>query len=778
MPGFGMHQGMRMYQRQELRLEQILILSQLQELDTKGGVDAEEQYQRLKKISNDLDKGIYTDTPNFYERVMKRIKKEERTQDIKEIVGVLRSVIDESKPSLEQVKQIVKLGITAYEKSSTPPSVELGQACDIMRKSPFQDNEKFRVIDLGLKNYQQTKTENNLYSLLDELSKDSRTKDRDIFIQAFDRIERIVHEENDSVKYLSDVLFESLPNKIDFEVFNLGLEGLIQHNQMNGNITDVNPSKVFRNLLARNNLKEILSNYSIPLPLLAFIQSNIDDNGVLEKIANFCNDKHFQRSKDIKRTLQRGFSTLDSAKDGPEFLKHLASILENSSQLAKVFSYINLLSYTGDFSYDFTAKNFEELETRLKNNSSQRAFSLLGLSTEYKSKLLEKAQDIRPELFKIISTLSGIYSAYYSEEIPVLRSITEAIIDGRFNEWKYTNPIAAEQLALLNNQINSWKENKIDIRILGDTSGLEPRVNAVKILGAEAKQLYEQFYGKKVDKKSVEELEAIILEKEKRLREPSTLDIEKKSLGIEASELRKQYSILRSLELFVDTKLTNLESNKKLFEERSRDVKSEELRNIYTQAVSILSSKELTRLNKVTVCETDNNVDLFEVGRIPILSCQRWTEKTGHNNCLLAYVGDANKKLIQVKDSNYNIVGRSILRLTPLDEETPMLFLERPYANAWSEDYSKAVLISVLEKAALMSKEINHEVAVGTVDERYVNALKSLVKDEVKVLSYKKNITFPNSINPVEYHDSFGGNLKSGSTVKGNSVRYVLVGAD
>jgi len=72
--------AMRMEPRIETRLEQRISMQMLaQALRLDGEDDVEEQRIILEKIKKDLEAGVYGDVANFYDRVMKRIKKEKRT---------------------------------------------------------------------------------------------------------------------------------------------------------------------------------------------------------------------------------------------------------------------------------------------------------------------------------------------------------------------------------------------------------------------------------------------------------------------------------------------------------------------------------------------------------------------------------------------------------------------------------------------------------------------------------------------------------------------------
>ena len=100
--GMGMYQGHFQVQRQvqkqtleqKLTLKQvltqkeilILTLDQVPTFKTKGEKDGDHQRKILKKLREDLVDGVYTDWENFHYRCMKRIKKEDRTPEVKELI--------------------------------------------------------------------------------------------------------------------------------------------------------------------------------------------------------------------------------------------------------------------------------------------------------------------------------------------------------------------------------------------------------------------------------------------------------------------------------------------------------------------------------------------------------------------------------------------------------------------------------------------------------------------------------------------------------------------
>lgn len=205
---------------------------------------------------------------------------------------------------------------------------------------------------------------------------------------------------------------------------------------------------------------------------------------------------------------------------------------------------------------------------------------------------------------------------------------------------------------------------------------------------------------------------------------------------------------------------------------KSRD---EELRRIFKEVKNILDSPDVKNMERVTVVETDAPHNLFDVGRTPVQSCQRWNERTAYNKCLLAYVADANKKLYQVLDQNGTVLVRSIVRLQPFDKESPVLLIERPYATRWTGDYGRALFAQIAQRALEINEVLHEPVAIASTDPRIIEVMGDFVKQYgFKLHSMNYERTLPESKNGFEYSDSFGGCLESGSKVRGQ-LKYVFV---
>jgi hypothetical protein len=361
---------------------------------------------------------------------------------------------------------------------------------------------------------------------------------------------------------------------------------------------------------------------NIPQSLMVFLEKQVDNSEIMERIDKLCKHKLFRECEDTQLSMQRGLEKFGGDELGMKVIEHAINQVENCRQLAKIFSYTEFLDFD---EYDFEAKGYAELGMSLANRARKNALPLLELPQKTMYYLFERVHEIESRVMDGLNSLSAIYASDFPEEIPILREIADKVFKNTFKKWRYSHDKAGEQLKVLGDKIESWRNNR----------------------------------------------------------------------------------------------------------------------------------------NDDCVRESDDIADLMEFGM---------SEGREHIDCLPAYVGDANKKLIQVLDAGGNLMGRSVLRLCNVNN-MPMLFVEKPYSLDWQDGYSKAVMESVFKKARDVNENIMKEIMVGASDDSYIKSLRGL-EGEVKKLD--KEIVLPESINPFEYSDGLGGRLKSGSKVSLEDVVYVM----
>ena len=108
--------------------------------------------------------------------------------------------------------------------------------------------------------------------------------------------------------------------------------------------------------------------------------------------------------------------------------------------------------------------------------------------------------------------------------------------------------------------------------------------------------------------------------------------------------------------------------------------------------------------------ESDHPKTLLESGKYPAGSgsCQNYEGSVKYNRALLAYVADADKKIVTVRSEDGTIVARAIVKLTYVDGKQPALFLEPTYTsvNKAGHDFDADFNRYLKEKAQEMGANV------------------------------------------------------------------------
>ena len=168
-----------------------------------------------------------------------------------------------------------------------------------------------------------------------------------------------------------------------------------------------------------------------------------------------------------------------------------------------------------------------------------------------------------------------------------------------------------------------------------------------------------------------------------------------------------------------------------------------------------LSSRFSESKVKAKITETDDFITLMEIGEIPVHSCQSYVNGT-YNHCLMAYVIDANKRAIIIRDEKDNVVGRAIIKLFLAEiggEKRNVLIVEPPYSSINNPFFVKAVVDYATKKANSIGAVVAFSPRFGV----------SAPLKQIKINS-------PPSNNNYEYSDTYG----SQSCANGYSVTVSL----
>jgi hypothetical protein len=323
-----------------------------------------------------------------------------------------------------------------------------------------------------------------------------------------------------------------------------------------------------------------------------------------------------------------------------------------------------------------------------------------------------------------------------------------------------------------------WKLNLEAKRMLGDVKGAEPKYNAMMNIVHGLQEKFKETYGEEITPDLLESINEQRARLKEQIQVHSFRNIQVQALIDELKLLDAKYRYAGTVEKLSRVSLEDIVKVATMISGILRAEDDNEFRTGVLNISYIANSKEVDALKPVVVRETDDPDNLINVGCVPIKTCQRWTEETDYNDCLPAYLVDANKKLVQVLDFTGRVRLRSITRL--MQEETmegmPIIFVERPYSEIVTPDLYKVLIGHVVEKAFRMSKELKKPVAVAAENEDYCKILEDLAdKAAVEFNTMDMYTTFAKSRNEFEYSDGFGGKIKNSQRVNCTKAGYIII---
>ncbi len=740
----GMHVGIE--QRLEQRLEQRIAVLMVTAIRTKEDEKNDKNNKALKKFKEKLKN---------YDPSLPAEKVDLSCLD-KDLQAPFQLIKD--KATVQDINALCDIGLYANE-----TGYSIDGTFDSFSSIAKSVDDKLQVVRLGSSLMQREHDVSLTYNSLSELAKDETFKDVMplAVLEAFEA--RTFPEEFKGLFSKTRLTLDSICEGFDYikELDELSL-GLYNREIELGAEFLANPEHV--------------KYQDIPLPIRAHLISMLSEER-MQQANEIFGQKHLRKSTDAKRRMYRAINSLERHPQGKEVLDHMFTHFKSAEEIEKISSQLELLLQIGSFAYYFEETDGKKLLTRLQNEIFLRALKRLNLSEKAREKLSHDPNRLLAhDMIGMISTYSSIIDSTYREGLPLLTEITEHVIEGDFKEWRYSNGISEKQLEFIANAKEIWKQNKSSSHIIGDVKGIEPTINVLHKISQDLKEEYQKsqkIEGSKERLKQVEDHVNKIVMQMMQGTAPHGAVAQKE-------ELVRDHNVLSGIVRLESASSENISGLETIVTSAVRSTTQEQMKMLFQQALQALSQPTIKNLHKINVVETDEPYRLFDVGKNPVQSCQRWNEQTGYNKCLLAYVADANKKLYLVQDSYGRTIARSIVRLMPLDKETPMLLIERPYATSWTPDYGISILRSAMEKAAEISKVIGREVAVASTAPEYTNLIKEISKTQ-KSKVYRKSYSakLVPSINGFEYSDTFrstqsAGMHKSGEKVSAQ-INYIFV---
>ncbi|MBD3245223.1 MAG: hypothetical protein GF335_04480 [Candidatus Moranbacteria bacterium] len=409
----------------------------------------------------------------------------------------------------------------------------------------------------------------------------------------------------------------------------------------------------------------------------------------------------------------------------------------------------------------------------MQNKIVQVFCDRLRISIDYQEQVANNLEKLtKNNLVKIVSTLAGTYESNSQEELnELLKEITIHIVKGDFKEWRYSHAKSSQQLeGLSQDQIDIWKNNLEPIEVKEENSEdlqgkISNRIDTLQIIIKNAKDHIleirsDLYFSDEKLSEYTQEINGLIQaiknsennKKVELINKKNRLTSEKRLIEGILNLDRVDISDFNQKEILQQVNLIKGMLGKLGFQEALTDI--EQIFKIFT----------LEEVNLATAIETDNEIDLLNVGVEPLETCQSWRKGT-HNYCLLAYVADSNKKLINVVDQNGKLIARSVIKLTDQRDDSDInnttrrktILIEKPYTLSADDEVVKALAKMVFAKASAVDVSI-------TIDSQFSERMMQFFEDQAKRNSYiKKDLSLeiytPESMNIKEYSDVLGGDI-------------------
>ncbi|MBU2100931.1 hypothetical protein KKA23_02325 [Patescibacteria group bacterium] len=548
----------------------------------------------------------------------------------------------------------------------------------------------------------------------------------------------------------------------------------------------------------------------------------ISDEKMLGVIDHIFATKTFKRSGFEREAFLDGLILLNSKENGKIVLETLLSVYRGTkndpARIRRIFQLLSTLDSFGE--YDFATPNQDKInkidieindlqnqysqtqdkierkkiKNRIEtlNNNLQNLIGLKGIDDVMRQKVAEVAcrrlelpqeyQDkiknnfeelLKSGVFEIVPSLTGKYEEKNEIEVKnLLKTITAHIIEGDFKSWRYAHERSEMQLAdLTKEQKDFWKETLEPVIIEVELSENERSRRADELKAAQEiiKNAKEHILDSQPNfdfsKKRAQSLTTKVNELTEKIKFSISED-EKKQLAIEKRTVQAEATLInRVLEIENETP-KSFTREKLLTQTKELQERIEEL-NLPLAGLDIEQIEKIFTvgdIKSITAYESDDPLTLLKVGIEPQETCQSW-RSGGFNECLLAYVADSNKKVLNIANDEGKIVARSIIKLTNQKEindfesktQRKTLLVENPYSLLPNAEVYRAFIRALLIKAQGLNASI-------TFGKGFDESIIKVFKEEARVFDYGMNeseldVFIPHSLNKYEYSDTLGGKI-------------------
>ncbi len=527
--------------------------------------------------------------------------------------------------------------------------------------------------------------------------------------------------------------------------------------------------------IKENGIKKLL-NQKIPIPLQTYLENIQPNKKTQDKIVNLFNEKEFKQGRELQRKIYKGFSALEELDKGKQILEHIVENTPTSKILSSILLRLYLVHHEPDFEYNFQLENHKKIIRNLKFQLVDKSIKRLNLDDDTLEKYLQRLEtDDRFQRISGIITKLASYKHYQnSQQLELLKEITEQELDNNFNKWRYSHDKAQEQLKVLGKDIDEWKNNTQVTRIVGKIEkALNTHVESVKNMLPTIFTIYRDHYGNEFDEPDEDDLKQQISDNEQELKTGNLSKKHKKQIGYKTFLLRERLTYLE----FINS-LNHLDINNytDILNKAQEILKKKSKNPVYQNIQCVketLDQPEYRNSRKIIVRETDDLETMLRFGEIPVSHCQNWKSESSYNTSLLSFVADANKKLYHIINGEDKAISMTIVRLIDW-YDNPTILAENVYAREWSEDYGIALFSSLAEKAYSIYEETGKQVRIATNDSRLEKAMEQFAeKYEIEVFKDTIKTIPPESKNTKEYYDFSHRTDKKYITA---NVKYICFG--
>ena len=559
MPGLGMnlgmHQAQRIEQRQALVQQQVMLhpgeaVEQFRTDEEKKQVS---QYEILKQLQALLEKGEYFDPEHFRLEINREIfghPLEARLgnfgRDIEEIVRFYGG----SETFAQSA--IALLGSQKDERKDIPGQIV--HSWKVMKSSPYFEGEKKNKKILELIQHLKEKEADIAQGLAIISQSAEITKQKEIVDTSLKKVEAYAQQDIRIIPFAHSVVFplwkaigtrnEQVTNEDADSLYTQIVDNLYMLDR-DLRVTNIeNIAEAVR----KNGLSQLLTESRLPLPLQVYVNQLVSDPENRNKIIQICNDVDFHQGRELKRKIYRGFASLEELAHNESILVHITNNVQGSKSFGSVLGALSLVSHDPDFVYPFDLQSEKDIVRNLRLQLTDKSLKRLNLGDATLEKYITRLEsDERFEgIGKIITTLAG-YSHFQNEEqISLLREIVGVELDGKFLEWRYSHDKAKQQLAVLDDKIDSWRKNSKVSRLIGELDALKSHIDSIKNIAPKLIETYKGHYEEDLEDEA--KIRKHIEENEQKLKKGTLQKHEQKELGFRTALLREQRAYIEIIQ--------------------------------------------------------------------------------------------------------------------------------------------------------------------------------------------------------------------------------------